>query len=441
MLAGPEDQMRKPDMDSAAPDGRAPVEFPLSLCWLETATRTIPAACSTLAKSPTRVLPGTTAICCTEAAGAYFKDLDGNTWLDCEMAMGTAPWGHARREVEEAVIAQLRRGVSYSLPAPLEAEVASRLLQRFERYDSLRFCKSGADAVTGAVRIARAATGRQIVVATSYHGWHDWSAYGHYGQNPAPLGIVETVTQTTRWVAGADPAALEQVLAETAGRCAAVVLCPNTWAAADLRRVVDAYRGAGAVVVFDEVTSGIRMGRRATAGEYGIWPDLLCISKGMANGLPLAAVLGPAVLMGRATQVKFSNAHSSECLALAAALACEDLMDLAPEWPTWRVRTTLMIDRLNAEITRLGISDELIVEGTHASFALRSRTADDFWSDPFREHLIRVLAAERIFSKGYLVFSDAHGVEEFEKVEAALMDAVRSWIPDRHTPFSESRSS
>ena len=428
-------------MESTASSDLLPVDFPLSLRWLEKSERIIPAACSTLAKSPSRVLPGTTAICCTEANGAHFKDIDGNTWLDCEMAMGTVPWGHARKEVEEAVIAQLRRGVSFSLPAPLEAEVAARVLQRFGRYDALRFCKSGADAVTGALRIARAATGRQIVVATSYHGWHDWSAYGHYGRQPGPLGIPDSVTETTRWVGGSDPVALEDVLAQTWGACAAVVLCPNTWAVADLRRAVSSCRRAGAVVVFDEVTSGIRMGRQATAGEYGLWPDLMCVSKGMANGLPLAAVLGPAELMDQATHTRFSNAHSSECLALAAALACEDLMSRTPLWPTWRDRTAVMLDRLNAEITRLGLHAELVVEGTHASFALRSRGIADFWSDPFREHLIRVLAKERIFSKGYLVFSDAHGPEELETVESALLTALRAWPPASSVSPSRKRTS
>lgn len=427
-------------MDPFAPLDAPPVEFPLSLRWLEQAARTIPAACSTLAKTPSRVLPGTTAICCTEAAGAYFKDIDGNTWLDCEMAMGTAPWGHARKEVEEAVVAQLRRGVSYSLPAPLEVEVAAKVLERFARYDALRFCKSGADAVTGAVRIARAATGADIVVATSYHGWHDWSAHGHYGRTRGMLGIPDSITRTTRWAGGSDPVALEEVLAQTPEKVAAVVLCPNTWAKEDLQRAVDVSRRAGAVVVFDEVTSGIRMGRQATAGEYGIWPDLLCISKGMANGLPLAAVLGPSRLMDQATHVKFSNAHSSECLSLAAALACEDLMRAAPVWPSWRDLTALMIERLNAEITRLGLDSELVVEGTHASFALRSRAVEDFWSDRFREHLIRVLAQERIFSKGYLVFSDAHGAEELDAVESALLTALRDWPGAAPRPRSEGRT-
>jgi glutamate-1-semialdehyde 2,1-aminomutase len=161
------------------PPGRRENRFNESLRWLDEVTRIIPAGCSTLAKTPWRVLPGTTAICCVEARGARFTDLDGNSWLDCEMAMGTAVWGHARAEVEAAVIHQLRRGVSYSLPAPLELELAELLLARFDRFESVRFCKSGADAVTGAVRIARACTGRAIVIATGYHGWMDWSACGY----------------------------------------------------------------------------------------------------------------------------------------------------------------------------------------------------------------------------------------------------------------------
>lgn len=407
----------------------AVTRFSASLHWFDRATPIIPSACSTLAKTPARLLPGTTAICCTEARGAHFTDPDGNTWLDCEMAMGTVPWGHARREVEDAIIAQLRRGVSFSVPATLEVEVAERLLQRFERYESLRFAKSGADVVTGAVRIARAATGRRLIVATGYHGWHDWSAHGYYGGDGQSLGIPPAVADTTRWVPGADPLALEDVLADVGGRCAAVVVCPNVWRADDLGRVVAASRRAGAVVIFDEVTSGIRMGRQGTAGEYGIWPDMLCVSKGMTNGLPLAVLLGDAALMEYATQVRFSNAHSSECLALSAALACEDLMSQSPDWPTWKSGTIAMMNRLQTEIARLGLERDVALEGTYASFALRGRYATDFWLDPLREHLIRALAARGIFSKGYFVFSDAHSPQLLEEIESAIIAALHLWNP------------
>ncbi|QGV76999.1 aminotransferase class III-fold pyridoxal phosphate-dependent enzyme [Streptomyces ficellus] len=402
--------------------GRTP-----SLTWFDRTRAVIPAGCSTLAKTPHRLLPGRGAIVAVRAKDAGFTDLDGRTWLDCEMAMGTATWGHARPEVAEAVGAVLERGTAFSVADPLEGELADRLLARFGVYQAVKFAKSGADVVSGAVRIARAATGRDLVVATEYHGWHDWAAPSYYSAGPAALGVPQAVAELTLTIPPDDPGRLVALLREHPGNIAAVVLCPNRWTSGHLRAVLDEARTAGTVVIFDEVTSGIRMGRRATCGELGIWPDLLCVSKGMANGLPLAALLGDRRLVMRAGDVRMSNAHSSESLALAAALACEDLMDAAPVWPSWRARTTAMMDTLRARVSALGLHDRIEVRGDHSSFSLGTAGAGDFWTDPFRAHLLSVLADRRIFTKGYFVFSDRHTPAQLDEVERAIDAALTSY--------------
>jgi glutamate-1-semialdehyde 2,1-aminomutase len=273
------------------------------------------------------------------------------------------------------------------------------------------------------VRIARAATGRETVVATSYHGWHDWSAYGYYGVSARELGIPAGIKETTRFVGGADPEILKSMLGDD---CACVVLCPNVWKRPDLAGVMKACRRRGILVIFDEVTSGIRTGLRATAGELGLWPDLLCLSKGLANGLPLGAILGLRRLLDRATEVRFSNAHSSECLAVAAALACEDLLARTEDWPTWRDRANVMMRAITDRITAIGLADSLYLDGTHAAFCIRTRGVDDFWSDPFRTHLITCLAGDGIYSKGYLVFSDAHRPAELDLVQHSVLSALEA---------------
>ncbi|MEE1754452.1 aminotransferase class III-fold pyridoxal phosphate-dependent enzyme [Streptomyces sp. SP18CS02] len=398
-----------------------------SLTWLDKARDVVPAACSTLAKAPHRLLPGRGAIAAVHAKDAEFTDLDGRTWLDCEMAMGTATWGHARPEVREAVRAVLERGTAFSVADPLELELAERLLSRFGRYEAVKFAKSGADVVSGAVRIARAATGRDRVVATEYHGWHDWAAPSHYSAHPTTLGIPQAVAALTLTTPPDDSERLFALLREHPGEVAAVVVCPNRWSADRLGAVVDEARSMGTVVIFDEVTSGIRMGRRATCGEVGIWPDLLCVSKGMANGLPLAALLGDRRLVMRAEDVRMSNAHSSESLALAAALACEDLMDAVPAWPSWRTRTVDMLDALRARVTILGLGGRIEVRGDHSSFSLGTSGAPDFWTDPFRAHLLDVLTERRIFTKGYFVFSDRHTPAQLDEIERAIDAALTSY--------------
>ncbi|MEV6398079.1 aminotransferase class III-fold pyridoxal phosphate-dependent enzyme [Streptomyces sp. NPDC051907] len=398
-----------------------------SLTWLGKAVDVVPAGCSTLAKTPHRLLPGRGAIVAVHAKDAAFTDLDGRTWLDCEMAMGTVTWGHARPEVGEAVSAVLGRGTAFSVADPLELAMAERLLARFGVYEAVKFAKSGADVVSGAVRIARAATGRDLVVATEYHGWHDWAAPSHYLARPTTLGIPQAVAALTLTTPPDDPERLVGLLRKHPGDVAAVVVCPNRWSGDHLGAVVDEARSTGTVVIFDEVTSGIRMGRRATCGEVGVWPDLLCVSKGMANGLPLAALLGDHRLVMRAEDVRMSNAHSSESLALAAALACEDLMDAVPAWPSWRTRTADMLEALRLRIDALGLGGFIEVRGDHSSFSLGTAGLPDFWTDPFRAHLLDVLSDCRIFTKGYFVFSDRHTPEQLDEVERAIDAALTSY--------------
>lgn len=404
------------------------VRFNRNLEWLEQVEKVIPSGCSTLAKAPERLFPGHTPVCCAEARHSRFTDIDGNEWLDCEMAMGTASWGHARHEIQLAVIHQLKKGTSYSIPAEIELQCAELILKRFEgRYASLRFTKSGADAVSGAVRLARAGSGKSKVIATAYHGWHDWSAYGYYGRETKGRGIPVDIERTTIWVDKPSPERIEPLIASSAEDIACIVLCPNEWKRDALERVVSLCRSQDIIVIFDEVTSGIRMGKQATAGEYGIWPDLLCISKGMANGLPLGAVLGPEHLMSLSGQVKFSNAHSSETTALAAAIACEKLMENAKTWPSWREPAARIMDRIESELVLLGLTDQLALKGTYASFYIQSISEDNFQADPFREFMVKKMAHFGIFTKGYFLFSDMHTREEMLWVEEALLQTLSDW--------------
>ncbi|MFI6979183.1 aminotransferase class III-fold pyridoxal phosphate-dependent enzyme [Embleya sp. NPDC050154] len=410
---------------TATPGG--PASHTRSLAWLAEVENVVPAGCSTLAKTPHRLLPGRGAIAAAYAKDAEFTDVDGRTWLDCEMAMGTVTWGHRRPEVEEAVITQLRRGTSFSVADPLELTLAQRLLARLGVFESVKFAKSGADAVSGAVRMARAATGRDLVVATEYHGWHDWAASAHYAQGPGELGIPRSVAALTLVGRPGDIERVVDLVRGSQGLPAAVVLCPNRWSAGDLRTIAEEARSRGVVVVFDEVTCGMRMGPRGACGEADVWPDLLCISKGMANGLPLAAVLGDRHLVMRAAEVRMSNAHSSESLAFAAALACEDLLEQAPEWPSWRARATTMMADWRSRIAELGLVGRVEVRGDYSSFSLGTPGASDFWTDPVRSHLMTALADQQIFTKGYFVFSDRHTPAHFDDVERSVVAALATY--------------
>lgn len=396
--------------------------------WRQRSARVIPDSTSTLAKSPSRLLDGVSPLCAVEAAGAYFVDVDGNEWLDCEMAMGTVPWGHARAEVVQAIARQASEGVSFSTPHISEVQLAEALLTRFPAYEAVRFAKTGAETTTAAVRIARAATRRDVVVTTTYHGAADWAVAGHYRQSGSrTLGIPASVMVDTVHCGSGVIADLHAVLEARGSAVAAIVVCPNTWRRDDVEAIAQAARRCGALLVFDEVTSGMRIGRNATAGRYGVWPDLLCLSKGLTNGLPLGVVLGSHALIDQAVTAQISSAHATDSLAMAAALACEALLASRQEWPSWEVGATALIDALKQRIDNAGLADELAVVGDHASFAVVSRHHTNFWSDPARTALVRALAAYGLFTKGYIVLSDAHGTAEMNLIDTALEQFVSTF--------------
>lgn len=389
----------------------------------ERALAAIPGGSSTAAKSPLRAFPPLTPSFAVEAEDASFIDECGRRWLDADMALGSVIWGYRRREIDDAIRQQLQRGVIYSVPGVLEIEAAEAILQRLPPFDALRFCKNGADAVAGAARIARSATGRQRIIAGTYHGWPDWSAYQHYGATEQ-LGIPTAAGELTIWV----PEQTFDAAAPLIGRdVAAVVACPEHWTRGDLEKLRNACSTAGSLLVFDEVKSGIRYGRRGVYGEMNVTPDLLCISKGLANGMALAALIGPRGLIALAIDVRFTGTHWGECLPLAAAAAGERMLARATVWPTWRAAGDVLMNRLRATIERNSLAGAtLTVEGYPGAFAIRSSGKIPA-GDAFRSHFIKTLASHGIFSTGAITLSDRHTDDDLAAIAAAAEESIQTW--------------
>ena len=388
---------------------------------IDRALSLIPGGSSTMAKSCLRGFPPQTPSFAVSAAGATFIDDQGRQWIDCDMALGAVIWGFDCREVNEAIASQLSRGQIFSVPAVIEIDLAERILDRLRDFESIRFCKNGADAVAAAVRIARSATGRELVACGTYHGWLDWSAFHHYGANAA-LGIPRTVGHLTTWLQEETFAAYNRLDAKS---YAAIVVCPEHWTETDLRSLRESCTRHGILLIFDEVKSGMRYGKRGVFGNIGVQPDLLCISKGMANGLPLAALIGSRELMRYAETVRFSNTHAGECISIAAALAGETMLKRKADWPSWRDEAAAMISGL----TPLAAPRGLAIAGEPGLFALRP--TEKSLSAAFREHFVKTLASNSVFTTGSIALSDAHTAAQIEHIRAATERATSTWESER----------
>ncbi|HYM54795.1 MAG TPA: aminotransferase class III-fold pyridoxal phosphate-dependent enzyme [Solirubrobacteraceae bacterium] len=316
----------------------------------------IPGASQTLSKGPTQWVQGVAPAYVERAQGAHVWDVDGNRYLDFPMALGPIILGHRHPAVEDAIVEQLGSGISFTLPHPIEIEVAERILAVVPDAERVRFAKSGSDATSAAVRLARATTGRERVIVTGYHGWHDW----YIGSTARHRGVPEAVRSLVEAVAFGDLQALSSALERWPNEIACVVCEPVGMlepAPALLMEMIDLAHRHGALVVFDEVITGFRLAPGGAQEYFDVRADLVCFGKALGNGMPISALAGPASTMDALQDVFFSGTHGGETLSLAAARATLDVLAGEPVHEhLWRLGRRLQ-EGVASAIERHGLND------------------------------------------------------------------------------------
>jgi glutamate-1-semialdehyde aminotransferase len=340
------------------------VGFERSMSWLARARRVVPGAAQTLSKGPQMFVEGAYPVFLERGQGCRVWDVDGNEYVDYIMALASITLGYAYPAVTEAVTRQLERGSIFSLPHPLEVEISERLTKIIPCAEMVRFVKTGSEADAAAVRVARAATGRDVIAYCGYHGWHEWYAV----TTPRSKGIPKDFGRLIVPFEYNDLASLEAVLAEHHGRLAAVIMEPvllDAPAPGFLAAVKAMAHRHGALLIFDEIVSGFRWSLGGAQEYFGVEPDLATFGKGMANGLPLAAVVGLAELMREFDDVFVSSTFGGDTLALAA---CRATLDAYAELPViarlWRIGRYFQ-EGFAALATRLGVPARVVGYPVH----------------------------------------------------------------------------
>jgi glutamate-1-semialdehyde aminotransferase len=285
----------------------------------------IPGGSQTLSKGPSQWAQGIAPGYLRRGRGARVEDVDGNWYLDFPMALGPVLLGYGHPAVDEAIRAQLVDGIVFSLPHPLEVEVAERIAAIVPNAERVRFAKSGSDVTSAAIRLARAVTRRERVLSAGYHGWHDWYI-GSTAWHAGVPGAVRALTESIRW---GDLEQLRAALADGDQGVAAVIIEPVGAAEPTgeyLRGVVELAHEHGALAIFDEVITGLRLAAGGAQERYGVRADLVCLGKALGNGMPISALAGAATAMDELRDVFFSGTHGGETLSLAAARATLDVI-------------------------------------------------------------------------------------------------------------------
>ena len=286
--------------------------------WAQRAAHVIPGGASTGSKRPDALfgtgLASDLPTHLRRAFGCRLETADGRILVDCTMALGAVALGYADPEVTAAVQEAAANGPVGGLSPLLEIEVAEQLIDVIPCAEQVRFLKCGAEATSAAVRLARAHTGRDVIIASGYFGWHDWS-------NPGP-GVPWHAHANVHHVPFDDVDALDAAVLEAGEQLAAIVIEPLVHHIAShewLRAARTLCDQCGAVLVFDEVKTAFRISTGGVQQAVGVIPDLASIGKAMSNGYPLAAVVGSRVMMHAAHRAWISSTLASETTALAAA--------------------------------------------------------------------------------------------------------------------------
>lgn len=297
---------------------RLPIIERSDLLWAR-AQGLIPAGTQTLAKGPTQFSRGVAPKYLQRGRGARVWDVDGSEYLDFNMGIGPIILGYCHPAVDEAIRRQLADGISFSLMHPLEVELAELIREVVPHAESVRYSKTGCDATSAAVRLARAFTQRERVLCCGYHGWHDW----YIAVTDRAAGVPAATAALTSTFRYND---IDSVLAALDGETACVILEPFTFERpqpgflSELRRLCDQH---GALLVFDEMWTGFRCALGGAQELLGVRADLALFSKAMANGMPISAVTGRRDVMSLFDrEVFFFTTFGGETLSLAASIAC-----------------------------------------------------------------------------------------------------------------------
>jgi glutamate-1-semialdehyde 2,1-aminomutase len=319
-----------------------PVDAP---AWLSRARAVTPGG----VHSPVRAFKAMACepVAVVEARGARVRDAAGRTFVDYIGAWGPAILGHAHPSIEQAVVDAARRGLVFGLASPAEIDLAELIAARVPGCEMVRFTVTGTEAAMSAVRVARAAAGRSVVIkfAGGYHGHADMflvsagSGAATFGVPDSP-GVTPAAAKDTAIARFNDLGSVDECFDRASGAVAAVIVEPvvgNMGCVPPepgfLEGLRDRCTRHGAVLIFDEVMSGFRVARGGAAERYGVTPDLVALGKVCGGGMPLAAFGGRADLMSLVAPegpVYQAGTYAAHPVAIAAGRAALDAIDRTP---------------------------------------------------------------------------------------------------------------
>ncbi len=406
-------------------------KFGKSLDLLSQAKKIIPTASQTYSKSSNYFCEGAAPAFLEKGDKGHVWDVDGNEFIDFVCALGPVTIGYNNEQINRAIINQLEKGISFSLPTELEIKLSKKLTEIIPSAEMVKFFKNGSDVTTAAVRLARAYTKKEIIAYCGYHGCHDW----YVGTTDNNLGVPESTKLMTKRFDYNNIDSLKKIFEENKEEVSAVILEPCQGDGPEnnfLEKVKELTHKNNAILIFDEVVSGFRVNLGGAQKLYNVIPDLSCFGKGMGNGVSISVLTGKKEIMKLIDEGVFlSTTFGGETLGLVASLETIKLLenpknfsyiiDLGNKWKS-EVQSLINSKKLNEFVKVSGVSPHCGVVFSNS----KNLDAKDLFS-VYQQTLID----KGILSVGINNFCLEHTEEDINKFISAVnlaLDAVKQSV-------------
>jgi len=405
----------------------------------EEALRLIPWGTQTNAKRPFPEFNDTMPKYIERGKGCRIWDIDENEYIDFRLALGPITLGYCYDEVDDAVRRQIEKGVLFSMASPIELELARLIHQTIPNAEMVRFMKTGEDANLCNIRIARACTGRDMILTSGYHGYPDWFATDESPKNGVPA-FVKDYVKIIPW---GNCDAAETLIRQYHERLAAVISIPydmNEDISGDyirlLRKLTQEY---GILLVLDEVWTGFRLALGGAQELFNVEADLVGYAKALANGYPLSAFVGKRQYMEKLNEFRMTTTYAGETLSIAAAIATLNIMKREKVHSHINAMGKRLMSGFNDIAKSLGV--EGYAAGLPPAAFLKINTPDQNYNALLEYLWFRELFREGVFIILRWFISYSHKEkdidEALEKAKRALKRALDAATKERGktTPF------
>ena len=385
-------------------------------------------------------------------SGSRIWDHRGREYVDCLLGSGALVLGHAHPEVVAVVSRQIGYGTTYYALSPPALELVERIVHHVPSAEQIQFCGSGGEAVGYALRLARAATGRQMILKFegAFHGFSDYAQMSGIppvpSQYPVPqpdtAGVPLEVSRTVLVAPFNDLMETDRIISEHADRLAAVVVEPLQRAISPVSGFLEGLRELctrnGIVLVYDEVVTGFRLGLAGAQSYYGVLPDLICLGKIIGGGFPLAAVTGPRSIMELAAHgspiprhVFMSGTLNGNPVSTSAGLATLDLLERPGVFARLFEIGGWLRSRLEESFGQRGIPVQVVGDGPLLQVFVTDCTITDYRDTLYADWQALAPVAERVVEEGIfttgqnMYLSLAHSDQDMKHIVNAWEKALR----------------